>query len=181
MKMKKLLCLVLSLLLVLSLAACGGKETKRSGNSAKTAIEQYLDACIKGDYMAISNMQPKEVIDAIKANNDMDDDDWDEQIEQNQEIIENYFEILEGNYGGKPKITYEIVDQRSLDDKDDAFEEIQYKYEYYYDIEISDVKAFDVELTMMAGGEMYKNTTTLHAVKINSSWYPCKFNSISFF
>ena len=66
MKMRKLLCLVLSLLLVLSLAACGNdKEKKRL--SYKDVAERYMDAVMDAHYAKIVKLWHPGYIDHQKA------------------------------------------------------------------------------------------------------------------
>lgn len=163
----------LALILVLSLLLFGG--------GAKATAKKYMKACLKGNFKKVVNMQPRKVLNEIKDELDMDKDDWKDYIEDGQDDFDDYFDNLEDRYGGKPKITFEITDQWSLNKKDDAFEEIQDEYDDAYDAKVSAVKAFEIELTMKAGGEKVKRTVTVYMVKVGLSWYPYEGTPYYFF
>ena len=151
------------------------------GGGAKGAVKKYMKACIKGNGKTIINMQPKKVINEIKDEGDMDKDDWKDYIEDYNEDLEDYFKALKKSHGGEPKITYEIVDQWSLDKKDEDFEDIQDMYDDAFDAKVSAVKAFEIDVTMKAGGEKEEKTITLYMVKIGLSWYPYVYSPDRFF
>lgn len=172
---KKLLAIgagALALILVLVMLLSGG---------AKGAAKRYMKACLKGNFKKVVNMQPRKVLNEIKDEMDMDKDDWKDYIEDGQDDFDDYFENLEDRYGGKPKITFEITDQWSVDKDDDLFEEVQDEYDDAYDAKVSAIKAFEIELTMKAGGEKVERTVTIYMVKVGLSWYPYVGTSYYFF
>ena len=168
MKMRKLLCLVLSLLLVLSLAACGEKEKK--GNSYKDVVEKYMDAMADANYAKIMKLAPKKVIENIKEDREMDEDDWEAWLEKNSTAMTDRYATWEEYYGGEVMLSYEITDTWDMDE--DALADIQEEYEDKYDIKVKAGKVVEVEVTLNLDGKKEDSAIMeVIVLKVADSWY----------
>lgn len=167
MKMRKLLCLLLSLVLVLSLAACDKKEEKNK--SAKAVAEAFMDAMINADSKAMFDLVPEEVMDYLMESEDMSKSDLKEMYAELDEEMAESFEEMEEYYGGKMKISYDVVDEYDLDEDDLA--DIQEMYEEL-DIKVKAAKVIELETTMKVGGEVIEEDyMELVVIKVGSNWY----------
>ena len=171
MKMRKLLCLVLSLVLVLSLAACGGSSGKKdkSSKAAKTPeaiAEKYMEAALDADFEKMLDLVHKDVINNGMEAEDMDDDDMQEMIDESSEELEELLAELEEE---DIKLSYEIVDVDALDKE--MVESGKEYYEDEYDVEITDAKSVMIEISIKADGETEYENIEIYVVKIGGSWY----------
>lgn len=169
MKMRKFLCLLLSLLMLVSLAACGDKDKKEdSGKSAKAVAESFMEALIDSDAKAMFDLLPDEVVDAMLEETGMTKSEWKEELDYMSESLAENMADMEDYYGGKIKITYEIADEYDLDD--DELEYLQENYEEL-DIKVKDAKVLEIDATMKAGDYEEDDSMELIVIKVGSNWY----------
>ena len=168
MKMRKLLCLVLSLVLVLSLAACGksGGKKEKSGKTPESVAEKYMEAALDADFEKIMDLVHKDVINNGMEAEGMDEDDLQELIDEHNEDLNDVLAELEEE---DVKLTYEIVDTEALDKE--MVESGKEYYEDEYDVEITDAKCVEIEITIEVDGDAETETLDIYVVKIGGSWY----------
>ena len=162
--MKKIICLILSLVLLLSLTACGSGLL-----TYKSALDGFFDV-ISGEAnkSKLKNMLPSEVWEHMEDEYDMDFDDFADEYEDNKEDL---VDELESMYGDNVKISYTVEDEDELDE--DELDELREELDYY-GIDEDDVKqAYELELTVTAEGEddSEEEEMTVTAIKIGNKWY----------
>ena len=148
-------------LIVLIASLAGGKGYE------KTAVK-YYKAVFDADAEAVFDLVPKKVINYMKEEMDIDNDDYKEMIEEATEELEDAFETLEDRYGKKPKIEIEVEDADDFDEDD--LEDLQDAYEDM-DVKVSDAKYVDVEVSVKGEDGKERNDFTLTVIKVGGSWY----------
>lgn len=168
MKLRKLLCLVLSLVLVLSLAACGksGGKKEKSGKTPESVAEKYMKAALDADFEKIMDLVHKDVINNGMEAEDMDEDDLQELIDEHNSDLDDVLAELEEE---DVKLSYEVMEAEEL--SEDVLEGGKEYYQDEYDVEITDAKRVEVEITIEADGDAETETLDIYVVKIGGSWY----------
>lgn len=171
MKMRKLLCLLLSLVLVLSLAACGesGGKKEKSGKTPESVAEKYMDAVLDADFEKIFDLIHKDVINNGLEAEGLDKEYLQEMIDENNADMEEMFAELEEEAGGKVKFSYEVLEAEEL--SEDMLENGQEYYEDEYDVKITDAKVVEIEVTVEFDGDQETESFEIYVVKIGGSWY----------
>lgn len=182
--MKKLLCLLLSVLLVLSFAACESEEdddsrsSRRSKKSETVAeasdYEDALDLLMKVYSYDVSkaelkSMFPDACLDFLEEEADMNFDDWYEKV---SESFADERADLEDEFGEDFDIRYEITEKNEVDE--DELDEFKENMKEYFGIKASSIgQCYEVELEGTISGENEEETATetWHVVQIDGSWY----------
>lgn len=139
-----------------------------SGRSAKGTAEAFMDAMIDADSEAMFELVPDKVMDYLMEEEGMTKRDLKEMYEELDEELADTYEWMEDYYGGKLKITYEIVDEEDVD-KDDL-EDIKELYEEV-DVKVKDAKVFEIKMTMKVGSHKETQNLELTVIKVGGSWY----------
>ena len=168
MKMRKLLCLVLSLLLVLSLAACGKKDSKEKENSYKYAeavAEKFMEYFFDVDIEKIFDLSHPSAIDHVMQDAGMTKRSWKEAMKNYSDKLVEEFEAEQYCWSG----SYEITDIINLNDYDeDAMESLL----DYYDaigLDIQEVKWISIQADLV--GHEFTDWIGIVAIKVDNSWY----------
>lgn len=185
--MKKLLCLLLSVLLVLSFAACESEDdddddrrsSRRSKKgdtttSASSDYEDAIDLLMKVNQCDISKnelkkMFPDALWDYFEEEEGMTLDDCYDMI---SESLADQRADLEEEFGEDFTLQYEIVNKKEVDE--DEFDDFKETMKDYYGIGSSSFgDCYEVEIEGTMSGEYEEETgeMTWHVVEIDGSWY----------
>ena len=175
MKLRKLLCLLLSLLMLVSLVACGDKDEDEGGESGgkktanpETIVEKFMNCFIDADVKVAFDLVSPEMLEFALEDEGMTEEDLDEMVDELNSQLEEMYEYVEEMTGEKLKMTYEIANETDMDEED--LEYIQSVYDEA-DIEIEAAKVYDVDLIMEIAGESQTETMEVTVVKIDGQWY----------
>ena len=169
--MKKLLCVLLAALMLLSLCACGMLDSsdKEEEDSYMQPLDDFMDY-ITGDatLKTIQRMMPDEAWEYREEEHDLTPDYiWEVYQENRAGVVEGD----EEEFGPNLKYHYEVVDDRKLDK--DELEDLKEELEYY-GIDPDDVKeAYEVDFEATISGDYDEETAenTYTVVKIGKTWY----------
>ncbi len=160
MKMKKYLALLLALVMVFALAACGG-------GSARSVAEKAAKASTEGDAKTVVNMMHAKMVDAAVEEGNYDSKQ--DMIDEMQSMLDMAKGIAEEMYGENYKVSAKATDEETL--VEDELKEIQDNFKSELDLKVSDAKDVTVELTIK-GDEEATDEMTMTVVKIGGKWYP---------
>ena len=169
--MKKLICVLLALVMVLSLTACG------ANGSHKSVVKTLFASIEKGDAEKMLSLFPEEVLEAMEENLG----DEDEVLEYFEDAMDSLMDEFEDMYGDDIKITYEIEDEDELDEDD--IDEIIDFYEEYLDADLDIEAAYELEVEATIEGEDDDDTDemTIFVIKIDGKWYLDLYNTSGLF
>ncbi len=159
--MKKIMALILSFTMLLTLCACG----KVSGEKA---IGNYFDLTANPDKKLVEDSFPAQVLEYIEAKYDMDADD----LLANWEKTAEHLKLeLEFRYGANCKTSYKVlnISAPDNDDYDDIMEdllELGFKNE-----EIEDIAEAEVKITYKGDEAENTDTETFELFKVGGNWY----------
>lgn len=174
MKMRKLLCLLLSLLMLVSLVACGDKDdSDDEGGSSKTAkpeavVEKFMDCLIDADAKGMFDLVPDAVLEYAMEQDDMSKSDFDDQVGELSDMLQESYDYVEEMTGEKLKMSYEITDSYEMDE--DEVADLQEDYDDA-DVEIEEAKVFEVDFTMEVAGEEQTQSLEIVVIKVDGKWY----------
>ncbi len=159
---KKLLALLLAVVMVFALAACGG-------GSAKSVAEKAAKASTEGDAKTVVNMMHAKMVDAAVEEGGYDSKQ--DMIDEMQDMLDMAKGIAEEMYGEDYKVAAKATGEADLDE--DELKEIQDNFKSELDLKVSDAKDVTVELTIKGDGdEETSDEMTMTVVKIGGKWYP---------
>ena len=169
--MKKLFCLLLAFVMLLSFAACekddkDEKEKKEKTPSYEQPVKDMIDIQVgKATEKQIKRMYPEEVLEMWEEDAD---ELWEEYEDEKEYIVEEY----EDQYGKNFKITYKITDKEEL--KGGNLDELADELNYQFDIDMDDVEeAYELEIEFTLKGnddeDEYEKTVTVY--KLRGQWY----------
>ncbi len=152
---------------VITLVACavGGLF---DGRSYEEAIDQYINAAYTADIKAYVDTLPREVVDEMMEQYGYDRDEWDEFLQDGQDMLERAIEKINENLGGKWRFSYEIsgiyaMDWRSFREAQAAYREIG--------LDVSEGKRITFETVLRGKQEQKENEGTMYVLKIGNCWY----------
>lgn len=179
--MKKLLCLLLSILLVLSFAACDSEDdddddrrsSRRSKSSTSADYEDAIDLGVSlfdgsASKSDVKRLYPEDLWEYMAQ----------ESGESTEELREQLYEMLkearadmEDEFGKDFSIEYEILEQKDVPKSE--FDEFKENMEEYYGL---DADSFEQcrELEMrviITGVEEEEETSSVHMVQYDGAWY----------
>ncbi len=154
MTKKKIFIVFIMLAMVLTLAGCGGKDSKKSDEELEdylVPIDNYVKGIEQGDTKKLANVFPEFM--------GVTEDDY-------QDIIDD----IQDDYGDDIKISYEVKDKEKYDK--DELEIIQKYIEKLFDeeCEVSEGYEVEIELTMKYEDESDTDTDTMYVYKIDGEW-----------
>lgn len=162
--MKRVLCLTLALLMLLSLAACGGKGGKKG---RATSIEDVLDNRVdylmgKASKTQVQNMYPPEFWgDDFEAF-------WEEYQEDRQEMMEEQ----EEKYGKNVKYSYQILEKEKFDEE--KVEQAGTYFEENWNIDPDSVtEGYNLTVEVIVKGSEKEDARVIQVsvAKIGNYWY----------
>ena len=162
--MKKLIALVMALLMILSLTACGGM-------SAKSVAKNAMKNALNGKFYKLSQMYHKDYLDE----EDMNDNKFKDECKDLEKDWKDALEAFADEEGGKLKFSYKIKDEDELDDEE--FDELEEWYDDEYNLEVKQAKVFEVEVTAKWDDEEEAYDAEVIVVKIGGKWYLCSFDN----
>ncbi len=171
--MKKLLALFLAIMMVLTLAACGSKDSKddeEEKSSYKDAVDNMMSVMYKGKANKVKDLAPKEYWTYME---DEYGKTADEAVEAYETRYENNIENWEDQFGKNFKVTYKIVDKSELSES--KLESLKENLNQNYNIDEKRIrKAYTLEVSLTASGNDSEDTATneIISVQIGSDWYP---------
>lgn len=182
--MKKFLCILLSILMLLSFAACESDEdddddrssrrSKKSQSSTASDYEDAIEAAMKLASMDITKKELKSMFpdacwDYLEEEANMTFDEW---YEMASEAFADERADLEDEFGEDVKLQYEILNKNEVDEEE--FDEFKGNMKEYFGIKASSIgECYEVELEATMSGEYEEETEemTWHVVEIDGSWY----------
>ena len=178
--MKKLLCLCLSLLLVLSFAACDSEDddddrrsSKKSNSSASADYEsafellvKYIDGTLKES--ELKKMLPEDEWNYIAKENDQN---VDELCEEKYEALEEKWAGMVEQYGDGYRVEYKVISKTDIDEEE--FEEFKNSMEYCGLDADSFGKGYAVTVELILTGENgeEEERNELAVVQYKGAWY----------
>ncbi len=138
------------------------------GNSPTKVVDKFMAAVVDADAKGMMKQVSDDVIDYMMEEEDMDKDDWNDQLDDLSDNMKDMYEQMEDYYDGKVKITYDVKSEKDLDE--DELEDLQDYYEDKYDIKVKDAKTVKVKVTTKCGDYKDSNTMELVVVKIGGKW-----------
>ncbi len=162
-KTRMILALVLVLAMALSLCAC----SKSGSSSYKDAVENYFLA-MTGDADAMIKAMPEAVIEAGMEEEDMDRDEFEDEMKDLAEMLR---ESAEAEFGKNIKVKVDIEDKEKLDK--DELEEIEDAMNEAYDAKMKVTDGYIVtgEATIKGKDDKDTDDFELTVVKIDGKWY----------
>lgn len=139
------------------------------GNSPKKVADKFMNAYVDADAKGMMKVVHDDIIDQIMEDEDMDKDDWNDQLDELSEGLEAMYEQMEDYYDGKLKLTYEVKSEKDM--KGDDLDDLKDEYEDEYDLKVKDAKLVKVKLTVKCGDYKESETMELVVVKIGGKWY----------
>ncbi len=139
------------------------------GNSPKRVVKKYMAAMENANGKSIYKLLPKQYINYLKDEQDMDKDDLKDMYTEWSEEIEESYENLKDEYDAKVKISYDIQDVVKI--KGDDLEDIQDRYEDYYDMKVTAAKKVEVDYTLKCGDEYRQDFIQwITVIKVGGKW-----------
>lgn len=160
--MKKMLCVILTLALVLSLAGCG------ANSSYKAVLKTMFSAMEACDAEKLLKIFPEELVEYMC---EAYDDDMDDLIDDLKDSMKDNMDNWEDEYGDDIKITFEIEDEDELDE--DELDELMDYYDDYYDtdLDITEGWELEIELTIEGEDDDQSEDVTVYVLKADGKWY----------
>lgn len=184
--MKKLLCLLLSILMLLSFVACESaddddddrRSSRKSGkNQSSAASSDYKDAIdllMKVSECDISEKELKSMFpDFIwEYYEEEEGESFDEICEMISESLAEQRTDLEDEFGEDVAIQYEVTDKTEVDEEE--FEEYKNTMAEQYGVDpeiFGECYTVEFEATMSGQYEEESQNMTYHVVEIDGTWY----------
>ena len=144
-----------------------------TGRSYKATIDQYFNAQFNADAEAIIELFPEKTYDYILEEAGYDDDEFDEFIDEGNEVLLDMLNDLEKYAGKDYDISYFISSIKNINGV--KFDKLKDDYQDM-DIKISDAKTIELTIQYYIGTEMNKQTErnqtiSISVIKIGHSWY----------
>ena len=182
--MKKLLCLLLSVLFVLSFAACesedddrrSSRRSKKEQTVGSSDYEDAIDLMMKVFSCDISEKELKSMFPAVCWDyfEEEEDQPFDEIYDMVSSDLENSREYLEEEFGEDFHIEYEIVSKEKLDADDEALSEFVEEFKNIYGLDeftVGDCYALEIEASMVGSNKEDPTEMSYHVIEIDGSWY----------
>ena len=181
--MKRLLCLLVSILLVLSFAACesddddrrSSRKSKKEQTVASSDYEDAIDLLMKVFACDISEKELKSMFPAVCW------DYFEEEGQSFEEIydmvssdLENSKAYLEEEFGEDFYIKYEIVSKEKVDEDDEDYLDFIEEIEDMYNIEslaYGDCYMLEIEASMVGSNKEDPTEMSYHVIEIDGVWY----------
>ena len=181
--MKKLLCLLLSVLLVLSFAACGSEDDGGSSKKSKKnkesteevgSYEDAIDLLLELYVADLSESEFKKMIpaDIWKYYEDEEGMSVSDCYETVADGMDEQRAYMEEQYGEDMKVTYEIVSKEKASEGD--VEDFLELMEEQYGLDPDDFgTCYEIELAITISGSEDEDTqeTMMGFVEYKGSWY----------
>jgi len=160
--MKKIICVLLALVMMLSLTACGANGSYKA--VVKTMVKSMEDC----DAEKMLKLFPEEVMEILYENYD---DDIDELIEELEDSMKDTMDYYEDEYGRNIKLSFEIDDADELDE--DELDDLMDNYYDYMDVDIEIKKAYELEVELIIEGKKDEDSedATMTVIKVGNKWY----------
>lgn len=161
--MKKIICVLLVLVMMLSLTACG------ANGSYKSVVKTMTKAMEKCDAEKMIKIFPDELMEILCE--EEYDDDYDDMVDDLEDSLKDSMDWWEDQYGRDIKLSYEIDDADELDE--DELEELMDMYDDYMDVDLDIKKGYEVEVEMTIEGKDDDDSEdmVLTIIKVGSKWY----------
>ena len=132
----------------------------------KAALDKFFKVYYLGQEADPEDMYPEEVLEFFEDNDIPFIDDW-------SDYLENIREGTKDNYGKDVKITYEVTDEKEVDEDD--LEEIAEKLEDRYGLDADSVQEgyeIEFEYTIEGSKDEYEMEDLMTIMlKIDGKWY----------
>ena len=167
--MKKIICVLMALVLMLSLTACG------ANSSYKSVVKTMIKAMEKCDAEKMIKIFPDEFLEYMCE--EEYDDDYDDMVDDLEDSLEDSMDWWEDQYGRDIKLTYEIDDADELDE--DEIEALMDYYDDVMDLDLDIKKAYVVEVELDIEGKKDDGSEdmVLTVIKVGSKWYIMNFGA----
>ena len=161
--MKKIICVLMALVLMLSLTACG------ANGSYKSVVKTMTKAMEECDGEKMIKIFPEELMEILCE--EQFDDDYDDMVDDLEDSLKDTMDWWEDQYGRDIKLTYEIDDADELDE--DEIEAIMDYYDDVMDLDLDIKKGYEVEVEMTIEGKDDDDSEdmVLTIIKVGSKWY----------
>ena len=138
------------------------------GRSDRATVEQFITAQFDADAETVIDLIPRRMIDYALEEEGYGEDGLEELIEDANNTLQNQLDEIERYLGDDWDLSYEILgeedtDETVLEDPKRAYEE--------YDVNISDAKTVEVEVSVGANGMASSNSMDIALIKSGRSWY----------
>lgn len=134
-----------------------------------SVAKKYMAAMEDANGKGIYKLLPKQYINYLKDEQDMDKDDLKDMYEEWSEEMEETYEDLKDEYDAKVKISYDIQDVVKI--KGDDLEDLQDMYEDYYDMKVTAAKRVEVDFTLKCGDEYRQDFIQwVTVIKVGGKW-----------
>lgn len=181
--MKKFLCILLSILMLLSFAACGSDnddddDDRRSSRKSKSSVsddyEEAIDLCLKVFTGSITKSDVKRMFpdDLWEYMAEEEGESVDELCEEMYDMLKDTKAEMEEAYGDGFSAEYEILDKDTVDE--DELDEFKEEAEEYYGLDpdkIGECYALEMQVVVSFDGEEEEQNETIHVLEYDGAWY----------
>ena len=138
------------------------------GRSYEATVQQFIDCQFNGNVEGILELMPEKMITYAMEHDEYDSNDIDDLIDELDEQLHSQLDTLDNYLGEGWKASHEIVSVENvigseLNDIKDAYSDA--------DVEVSEAKNVEVEITVMADETEVSNSLDVAVVKVGNSWY----------
>lgn len=173
-QMKKMICVLLSLILVLSLAACGAGESKKEDRKTdkdyySSLVKNLVKSMQDADGEKLLSLFHKEAVEIMCESSF--DGDHESMAASLEATMRESMEDWERQYGRNIKLSHKIITAVKFEEEN--IRELQDQYHDFMNLNLEIKKAYAVQVEMHVEGEDGENTydTGLIAMKVDGKWY----------
>lgn len=139
------------------------------GRSAEKTIDQLFESVLNADTRGLMSLVPDGMVEAAMEESDMDEDEYEEQLDDMDEQLESSLSMMEALAGEDWTMTHEIVSTENITGEDLA--DLKDDYEEY-NVKISAAKKLKLHITLLdsEGEEVDDSSTEMYVVKCGRDW-----------